>query len=62
MLLVGLVVFMTAVVDHPFRGTRGIYDRTTEPVRALAAERSVPGDRFPVFATTAGRGGSLIEQ
>lgn len=43
-LLVGLVVFMTAVVDHPFRGTRGmsvtpeafqlVYDRTmTSSVR-----------------------------
>lgn len=43
-LLVGLIVFMTAVVDHPFRGTRGmsvtseafqlVYDRTmTPPVR-----------------------------
>lgn len=40
-LLVGLVVFMTAVVDHPFRGTRGmsvtpeafqlVYDRTMTP-------------------------------
>ena len=40
-LLVGLVVFMTAVLDHPFRGTRGmsvtpeafqlVYDRTMTP-------------------------------
>jgi len=40
-LLIGLVVFMTAVVDHPFRGTRGmsvtpeafqlVYDRTMTP-------------------------------